>query len=40
MILVYSFLKLHELYKLPQDKELDLLLNVNYSLTALRAETL
>lgn len=38
--LVYSNLKLHELYKLPQNVELDVLCNNNYTLTELRAETL
>lgn len=38
--LVYSSLKLHELYKLPQDVELNVLSNMNYTITELRAETL
>lgn len=38
--LVYSSLKLHELYKLPQDVELDVLSNMNYTINELRAETL
>lgn len=38
--LVYSSLKLHELYKLPQEVERDVISNVNYSLNELRAETL
>lgn len=38
--LVYSSLKLHELYKLPQDVELDVLSNMNYTISDLRAETL
>lgn len=37
---VFSSLKLNELYKLPQDKELDVLTNVNYTLSELRADTL
>jgi len=37
---IYSTLKLNELYKLPQDKELDVLTNVNYTLSELRADTL
>lgn len=38
--LVYSSLKLHELYKLPQDVELDVLSNMNYTITEMRAESL
>lgn len=38
--LVYSAMKLHELYKLPQSAELDVLCNVNNTVTELRAETL
>lgn len=38
--LVYSSLKLQELYKLPQNKELDVLINNNYTISDLRAETL
>ena len=38
--LIYSSLKLHELYKLPQNVELDVLLNTNNTITELRAETL
>ena len=38
--LVYSSLKLHELYKLPQNVELDVLSNTNYTINELRAETL
>lgn len=37
---IYSSLKLNELYKLPQDKELDVLTNNNYTLHELRADTL
>lgn len=38
--LIYSSLKLHELYKLPQQVELDVLLNHNYSMSEFRVETL
>lgn len=38
--LIYSSLKLHELYKLPQNIELDVLSNTNYTINELRAETL
>lgn len=38
--LIYSAAKFHELYKLPQDVELDVLSNTNYTITELRAETL
>lgn len=38
--LIYSALKLHELYKLPRDVGLDVLSNTNYTLTELRAEAL
>ncbi len=38
--LVYSAPKLHELYKLPQSVELDVLSNTGYTLTDFRAETL
>ena len=38
--LVYSSLKLHELYKLPQNVELDVMCSNGYTLTELRAETL
>jgi hypothetical protein len=38
--LVYSSLKLHELYKLPNNIQLDVLLNTNYSLSELRVENL
>ena len=38
--LVYNATKLHELYKLPQDVERDVLSNTNYTITELRAESL
>ena len=38
--LVYSGMKLHELYKLPQSVEHDVMTNVNNSVTEFRAETL
>lgn len=38
--LVFSSLKLHELYKLPHDKQMDVILNTNYAITEFRAETL
>ena len=38
--LVYSSLKLHELYKLPQSVEHDVLTNMNYTIPELRADTL
>lgn len=38
--LVYSALKLHELYKLPHDKQLDVLSNTGYTMTEMRAESL
>lgn len=38
--LVYSSAKFHELYKLPQDVELNVLSNMNYTVNELRAETL
>lgn len=38
--LIYSSMKLHELYKLPQDVELNVLSNTNYTINELRAETL
>jgi len=38
--LIYSSLKLHELYKLPQAVELDVLSNMNYTIPELRAEQL
>lgn len=38
--IIYSSLKLHELYRLPQNVELDVLSNMNYTIQELRAETL
>ena len=38
--LIYSSLKLNELYKLPQTVEHDVLSNMNYTINELRAETL
>lgn len=38
--LVYSSLKLHELYKLPADKQLDVISNVGYMLPEFRVERL
>jgi len=38
--LIHSSLKLHELYKLPQEVELNVLSNTGYTITELRAETL
>lgn len=38
--LIYSSLKLHELYKLPQNTELDVMTNHNYSISHFRAENL
>jgi hypothetical protein len=38
--LVYSSLKLHELYQLPKSAQLDVLLNSSYTITDFRAETL
>lgn len=38
--LIYSSPKLHELYKLPQDVELDVMTNNNFSLSDFRASTL
>ena len=38
--LVYSSMKLHELYKLPQNVEHDVISNVNNTVTEFRAETL
>lgn len=38
--LIYSSLKLHELYKLPQDVELDVLSNTNFTISEFRAENL
>lgn len=38
--LIYSSLKLHELYKLPQDVERNVLTNMNYTIPELRASSL